>query len=547
MLKLYGETVSRGIGKGKVCIYKRMNYLNSDEKNPQKYNLEYELERYENAIYIAKSELQALTEKTKEEMNKDLSDLFMSQEAMLSDPYFTALVMKHIKNDGLTVSASIKITVTEISEMLNAAGGYISERIADVEDIANRLLLILEGENKKELPSDCILVTDELSPSETIMLKSKNIIGIALYRGSENSHSSILARSMGIPLIIKLEDRLPIAYNNATAIIDSDVGTLILSPDETTNSSYNIKFSANQKHLDHLKTYIGLDDVTPFGRKINLFANISSSAEILAVQKNDARGIGLYRSEFFYMSSPEEPTEDELFYEYKTVATAMGDKKVIIRTLDIGADKQLEYLALDIEKNPALGIKGIRLSLLRIDLFKKQLKAIFRASKFGNISMMFPMVTSTWEVAEALAIVSEVKRELTYNKIEFRDDVEIGIMIETPAAALISDELALMVDFFSIGTNDLLQYTLAVDREGSSAITNFFDSHHKSILRMIELIIKNAHDAGIWAGVCGELVVDPFFVQEVLKLGIDEISVPPPFILPTREIILNKSEYFSNN
>ncbi len=548
MFRVYGTSVSKGIGKGEICVYNKINYLSAtDDDSCEQFNADVQLQNFHSAVEIALAELNALTENTLLEVDKDSADLFISQAAMLTDPYFTAAVIKHIKTEQLSAVSAIKNTVSEISDMLKIAGKYISERIVDVVDIANRLITILKNgkSTTSEFPSNCIIIADELTPSEAILLKKNNIIGICLYKGSENSHSSILARSMGIPLIINIQAiNFPIP-ENAIGIIDSELGSLIISPDNETLFQYNIKFHQNIEHLSLLEQYIGVPDITPSGRKINLYANISSSHEIEAVRCNDASGIGLYRTEFFYISAEHEPTEDELFNEYFTIAKAMGEKPVIIRTLDIGADKQLEYLPFETEKNPALGIKGIRLSLMNTAIFSTQLRAILRASAFGNISIMFPMITNTWEVAEALSILSKIKSELDSENISYNKEIKIGVMIETPASVMVSDDLALMVDFFSIGTNDLLQYTLAVDREGSSVIGNFFDNHHKSILRMIDITILNAHKAGIWVGVCGELAVDPTFIQEVIKLGIDEISVPPPSILPTREIILNKNKYFS--
>ena len=413
---------------------------------------------------------------------------------------------------------------------------YMKARAADVKDISNRVVKILQGKKDSVLDGDepVILLADDLAPSETVQLDKSKVLAFVTRHGSTNSHTAILARTMNIPALIgvKFEENV----DGKFAIVDGYNGNVYVEPTDDVVKEYESKKQEAEEKKRLLQELKGKENITLDGKKIKLYANIGGVADVASALQNDAEGIGLFRSEFLYLESNTFPTEEEQFQAYKTVAENMAGKKVIIRTLDIGADKQVDYFNLDKEDNPAMGYRAIRICLDRPEVFKTQLRALFRASMFGNISIMYPMIISVTEVKQIKAIVAEVKKELTEQGIPFKDDVEQGVMIETPAAVMISDLLAKEVDFFSIGTNDLTQYTLAIDRQNAK-LDNIYDSHHEAVLRMIQMVIDNAHKEGIWAGICGELGADTTLTERFIQMGIDELSVSPTFVLPVRKIV----------
>ena len=467
--------------------------------------------------------------------------LFEAHQMMLDDLDFVESIEGLIENDRLNAEAAVSDTGAQFAEMFAAMDdSYMQARAADIRDISTRVVGILTGEGESGIVSDvpCIVAADDLAPSETVQLDKSLILGFITAGGSANSHTAILARTMGIPAIIGAGDALQAEMEGKYAIIDGQTGETVIEPDDAERERL-LKKQAKEKALKELLDQLkGKPNETRDGRNVMVYCNIDSPADIDAVLQNDGGGIGLFRSEFLYLQGSDYPTEDEQFEAYKTVAERMGGRRVIIRTLDIGADKQADYFHLDKEENPAMGLRAIRICLTRPEVFRTQLRALYRASAYGKIAIMFPMITSVWEVQEIKRICRNIRAELAEEGVPMADKVELGIMIETPAAVMIADELAKEVDFFSIGTNDLTQYTLAIDRQNAK-LDQFYDSHHPAVLKMIQMVIDSAHKAGIWAGICGELGADLTLTETFVKMGIDELSVSPAMVLPVRDKILN--------
>lgn len=534
MTILKGKGVFGGIAFGKISVYNR------EECEIKRYRIEdtdVEIRRYESAKKIAIVQLQSLYEKALQEVGEANAMIFQIHQMMLEDLDYCESIISIIKNQNVNAEYAVGTTSDNFSEMFSSMDdSYMKERAADVKDVSKRLLKILSDslENVVSFNEPSIIAADDLAPSETVQLDKNKVLGFVTMRGSSSSHTAILARTMNIPAIIGLGSQLKDEFDGCEAIIDGYAGDLYVNPDHRTIQKMKEKQKSKEKQAALLMELKGKDNITVDGRQVDIFANIGNSSDIGAVLQNDAGGIGLFRSEFLYLENNDYPTEDQQFAVYKDVAEKMSGKKVVIRTLDIGADKQVDYFNMPHEENPAMGYRAIRICLDRMDVFKTQLRALYRASAFGKIAIMFPMIISVDEVIKIKNIVETVKQELISEEIQFSDNVELGIMIETPAAAIISDDLAKEVDFFSIGTNDLSQYTLAIDRQNDK-LTNIFDSHHKAILRLIKLVADNAHKNGIWVGICGELGADESLTETFLSMGIDELSVSPPYVLGIRK------------
>ena len=498
-----------------------------------------ELERFRAARETAKEQLAKLYDKALAEAGEDAAMLFEAHQMMLDDLDFVESIEGMIENDRVNAEAAVSDTGAQFAEMFAAMDdSYMQARAADIRDISARVIGILTGEDESGIVSDvpCIVAADDLAPSETVQLDKALILGFITAGGSANSHTAILARTMGIPAIISAGDALQPEMEGKYAIIDGQTGEAVIEPDDAERERL-LKKQAKEKALKELLDQLkGKPNVTKDGRNVMVYCNIGSPADIDAVLQNDGGGIGLFRSEFLYLQGSDYPTEDEQFEAYKTVAERMGGRRVIIRTLDIGADKQADYFHLDKEENPAMGLRAIRICLTRPEVFRTQLRALYRASAYGKIAIMFPMITSVWEVQEIKRICRNIRAELAEEGVPMADKVELGIMIETPAAVMMSAELAREVDFFSVGTNDLTQYTLAVDRQGVG-LDRFFDAHHPAVLRMLRMAAENAHKAGIWIGICGELGADAELIETFLSMGIDELSVSPSAVLPLRSAI----------
>lgn len=533
MLILQGKSVYGGIRIGELYFYNNKNE-NIDRKEIEDMNKE--IERFEKARSIAMSQLEELYESAVVQVGEEHTMIMKIHLMMLEDLDYIDSVINIIKSERVNAEYAIHITGNNFSAIFSEMDDeYMQGRAADVLDISNRLIraLTTQKEEKIILTEPVIIAAIDLAPSETIQLDKSKVLSIVTMKGTISSHTAILARNMGIPAIVSVEGDLE-QYHNKLTIVDGYTGTIYIEPDEVTLISMKEKLKKEEEQKALLLLLKGKENITKNGQRVNLYSNIGSKDEINAVIENDAGGIGLFRSEFLYLEKDTYPTEDELFKAYKQVAERMEGKKVIIRTLDIGADKSADYFNIPKEENPALGYRAIRICLTRKDIFKTQLRAIYRATAYGNISIMFPMIISLDEIREAKEIVEEVKRELQENDISFDDKVEIGIMIETPAAAIISDLLAKEVDFFSIGTNDLTQYTIAVDRQNEN-LNKFYNPHHIALLRLISLTAKNAHQNGIWVGICGELASDLSLTETFLRMGIDELSVSSSMILPIRK------------
>ena len=498
-----------------------------------------ELARFHDACETAKEQLGVLHDKALAEAGEDAAMLFEAHQMMLDDLDFVESIEGLIENDRLNAEAAVSDTGAQFAEMFAAMDdSYMQARAADIRDISTRVVGILTGEGESGIVSDvpCIVAADDLAPSETVQLDKSLILGFITAGGSANSHTAILARTMGIPAIIGAGDALQAEMEGKYAIIDGQTGETVIEPDDAERERL-LKKQAKEKALKELLDQLkGKPNETRDGRNVMVYCNIGAPADIDAVLQNDGGGIGLFRSEFLYLQGSDYPTEDEQFEAYKTVAERMGGKRVIIRTLDIGADKQADYFHLDKEENPAMGLRAIRICLTRPEVFRTQLRALYRASAYGKIAIMFPMITSVWEVQEIKRICRNIRAELAEEGVPMADKVELGIMIETPAAVMMSAELAREVDFFSVGTNDLTQYTLAVDRQGVG-LDRFFDAHHPAVLRMLRMTAENAHRAGIWIGICGELGADAELTETFLSMGIDELSVSPSAVLPLRSAI----------
>ena len=537
MVAIRGTGVSSGIAIGKLRYYERANpvadhHIVTDTKA--------ELLRWENAAEKAKSQLAALAEKTKSEVGEESATLFETHQLMLCDLDYTERISFLISEEKQNAEAAVEAAGREFSAMFAAMeDDYMKARSVDVIDISRRVISILRGDsgegNVWDEPS--IIVADDLTPSETVQLDKSMILGFVLSEGNANSHTAILARTLGIPAIIGVKAKWKREYEGRPVMMDGSVGYIVVDPDGATREYLLKKQQEERAVRSMLEKLKGARDVTLDGKEIKVYANITHPLDVDAVIANDARGIGLFRSEFLYLEASDYPSEDVQFEAYKNVVQRMNGARVIIRTLDIGADKNIDYFNLAREVNPALGMRALRICLSRPDVFKTQLRALYRASAYGKLSIMFPMVTSVWEVQEVKRMCEAVKKSLQRDMLPYDESLEIGIMIETPAAVMLAPELAREVNFFSIGTNDLTQYTIAVDRQCVSGLERFVDERHPAVMRMIKMTVEAAHEAGIWAGICGELAADISLTEELLRMGVDELSVSPGAVLPVRNAV----------
>lgn len=537
MIEINGTSVYNALGMGKLYFYKRNT---SQTRRVHVDSIDDELNKFRTAKETAICELQQLYEKALTEVGEENALIFQIHQLMLDDEDYCSAIESEITSHSINCEYAICIISDQFAATFSSMDDeYMQARATDVIDICTRLINVISEEvsNPPTFSEPVIIVADDLSPSETVQLDKDKILGFVTFGGSRTSHTSILARTMNIPAIINTGE-IDSCHEGEIAILDGHSGTLYINPDEDKITDYKLRKQLSYERQKELEKLRGMPDETLSGRRINLYANIGSPEDIDAVIESDATGIGLFRSEFIYLEKTAFPSEEEQFLKYKEVAEKMNGKKVIIRTLDIGADKKIGYFNLPDEENPALGYRAIRICLTQPGIFKTQLRAILRASAFGNISIMFPMVISVDEVDELNAIMNTVKVELQSEGISFDQSIETGIMIETPAAALISDLLAPKVDFFSIGTNDLTQYTLAIDRQNHS-LEPFFNAHHEAVLRLIRLVTDNAHKHGKWVGICGELGSDLSLTEHFLSIGLDELSVSPSYVLRLREKIRN--------
>lgn len=539
MIKISGKGVCGGIAIGKVSKFDRGDVK---VKRTHVKDVEKEKKRYEAAKAAAEQELDEIYKKALVEVGEANAQIFEIHKMMLDDDDYNESIINIIETQAVSSEYAVAVTGDNFAQMFAAMDdAYMNARSADVKDISNRLIKNLSKESGggSDVHEAAIICADDLAPSETVSLDKSKVLAFVTAYGSSNSHTAILARTMNIPAVIGTGEEMLKAVDNAElVIVDGKAGVIYIDPDEQTIEEMREKQNADAKRRELLNQLKGKENVTLDGTKVNIFSNIGSINDIGAVLTNDAGGIGLFRSEFLYLESEDFPTEEEQFRAYKRVLESMAGKKVIIRTLDIGADKQVDYFGLGKEDNPALGYRAIRICLTQPEIFKVQLRALYRASAYGNLGIMFPMITSVSEVEKIMKIVDEVKSELSEQGIMYSDSIELGIMVETPAAAIISDMLAPMVDFFSVGTNDLTQYTLACDRQNAK-IDDFCDTHHEAVLRLIELAAKNAHDNGIWIGICGELAADTTLTERFLRMGIDELSVSPSHVLNLRNTVRN--------
>lgn len=536
MITLEGKSVFGGVAIGKIQFYKRNEIT---IKRTRVEDVEAEVERFQNAKAKTLELLKGLYEKALEDVGEANAMIFEAHQLMLEDPDYVESIENIIRTQDVNAEYAIGATADNFAAIFEAMDdAYMQGRAADVRDVSERLLQALSSQNETVMVMDepVIIAADDLVPSETVQLDKEKVLSFVTMYGSANSHTAILARTMNIPAVIGLGEALKEEYDGKAAIVDGVDGKVYIDPDEETMASMQKKQKKDQEQKELLNQLKGKENVTKSGQKVNVYANIGNLADVGAVLKNDAGGIGLFRSEFLYLESDTYPTEEQQFAVYKKVAETMAGKKVIIRTLDIGADKQVDYFKLDKEDNPALGYRAIRICLTRPEIFKTQLRALYRASAYGQISIMFPMIISVAEVKKIKEIIEEVKAELRTEGAAFREDVELGIMIETPAAVMVSRELAKEVDFFSVGTNDLTQYTLAIDRQNQK-LEDFYDSHHPAVLAMIRMAAESAHAEGKWIGICGELGADVTLTETFLKMGIDELSVAPGMILKVRQKI----------
>lgn len=537
MKEYKGKSVFGGIAIGRIKVY---NKSEQQVKRVHVDDTEHEKKRYYAAVDKAAMQLQELYDKAVKEVGEANAAIFEMHQIMLMDDDYKESVENIIDSQHVNAEYAVAQTGDNYAAMFAAMEDeYMRGRSADVKDISERLINILSGFNASSMVSDepVIILAEDLAPSETVQLDKDKILSFVSVKGSVNSHTAILARTMGIPALIGTPVIPDNDIDGKMGIVDGNSGCLYVDPDNEKLGYYRKKQDEQLKQKELLQLLKGREDITIDGRKIKLYANIGNVKDVMTVKANDAAGIGLFRSEFIYLERDTFPTEEEQFNIYRTVAENMAGKPVIIRTLDIGADKQCDYFNMDKEDNPALGMRAIRICLTRTEIFKTQLRALYRASAYGNINIMYPMIANMWEIDRIKEIEKEVRDELKQQGIDI-GDVQTGIMIETPAAVMLSDELAEKVDFFSIGTNDLTQYTLAVDRQNPK-LDSFFDPHHPAVLKMIKMVVDNAHKAGIWAGICGELGADTSLTREFLKMGVDELSVSPGRILPIRKIILD--------
>ena len=531
-----GKSVFGGIAIGKISVYKKDEQL---VKRVKIEDADAEMERYTAARNIAAAQLQKLYDKALKEVGEANAAIFEVHQMMLEDEDYNESVENIIHSQMVNAEYAVASTADNFAQMFEAMDDdYMRGRAADVRDISERVITVLAGGAGSGIDSDepVIIAADDLAPSETVQLDKDKVLSFVTAHGSENSHTAILARTMGIPALIGTGINLDETVDGKLGIVDGTNGVVYVDPDAELLEEMKKKQQEEQEKKRLLQTLKGKENITLDGQKVMLYANVGNIKDLGIALQNDAGGIGLFRSEFIYLGQDHYPTEEEQFQIYKTVAETMAGRRVIIRTLDIGADKQCDYFELDKEDNPAMGLRAIRICLTRPEIFKTQLRALFRASVYGNINIMYPMIISVDEVRQIKAIVEEVKAELAEQGIEYGNPAQ-GIMIETPASVMMSRELAEEVDFFSIGTNDLTQYTLAIDRQNSK-LDKFFDSHHPAVLRMIQMTVENAHKAGIWCGICGELGADQALTKDFLAMGVDELSVSPGSILPLRKIIL---------
>ncbi|MBR7073696.1 MAG: phosphoenolpyruvate--protein phosphotransferase [Oscillospiraceae bacterium] len=534
MISIQGKGVSTGVAAGPLYFYQRAK---STIRRYEVADIEAEWARFKAAQAKAIEQLGVLAEKAREEAGDEAAMLFETHQLMAEDLDYEEAIEELIKDAKQNAEAVVTDVAAQFAEMFAAMDdSYMQARAADVKDVSSRIIGILSGVVQGGIDSDVpvILAADDLAPSETVQLDKSKILGFITAGGSGSSHTAILARTMGIPAIIGVGDQLKPEYEGREVIADGGTGNVVIDPDEPTRERLMAKRAELIKRQELLNQLKGLPNETKDGKSVRIYCNIGNPEDVHAVLENDGAGIGLFRSEFLYLNCDDYPTEDYQFEAYKKVLSDMGGKEVVIRTLDIGADKMIEYFNLPKEENPALGNRALRICLNRPEIFRTQLRALYRASAYGRLSIMFPMVTSVWEVKEAKKMCEQVKAELTAEGLPYSDEVDVGIMIETPAAAVISDRLAKVVDFFSIGTNDLTQYTLACDRQNND-LGRFFNAHHPAVLRLIKMVAENAHKEGIWCGICGELGADLELTETFLSIGVDELSVSPRAVLPLRQ------------
>ena len=536
MITIQGKGVSKGIAKGPLYFFQR-----SDTTVTLKVVSDIEAEKARLAVAQEQSirQLNALAEKCQEDAGEEMAVLFETHAMFVEDEDFVECITSLIDEESCNAEHAVEQAGIQFAAMFAAMDdAYMQARAADIKDVAkrilNNLLGVLDGGIHSDVP--VILAADDLAPSETLQLDKSKILGFVTMGGSGNSHTAILARTMGIPAICGAGEALAEGYNGRVGYIDGETGQLIIDPDAMTQTALKEKYEKQQETKKLLETMKGQEDITLDGKKMLLYCNIGSPEDVAAVLANDGQGIGLFRSEFLYLSASDYPTEDEQFEAYRSVADAMNGKRVVIRTLDIGADKQVDYFDMKEEENPALGVRAIRICLNRPEVFRTQLRALYRASVYGKIAIMFPMITSVWEVKECKRACMSVMKELEAEGIPYDKDTELGIMIETPSSVFVAEELAKLVDFFSVGTNDLTQYTLACDRQAND-LGKFYDPHHPALLRAIKMAADAAHKAGIWIGICGELGADISMLPTFLAMGIDELSVSPSAVLPVRAAI----------
>ena len=530
-----GKSVYKGIAMGPVVVLKKNDY---QVKRTRIEDAEAEAARVDVALKASQEQLQKLYDKAVKEVGEASAAIFEVHQMMLEDEDYLEAIQNMIRTEQVNAEYAVAVTGDNFAEMFASMDDdYMKARSADIKDISERLVRNLSGQGDVDLSSiePSVIVADDLSPSETVQMDKDKILAFVTVHGSTNSHTAILARMMNIPALIGVKMDLEELQTGMTAVVDGFGGKVTFEPDEELKAQTEARMQEEEEKLKLLQELKGKENITLDGRKINIYANIGSVADIGYVMENDAGGIGLFRSEFLYLGRNDFPTEEEQFQAYKQAVQMMAGKKVIIRTLDIGADKQVDYFNLGNEDNPAMGYRAIRICLKQPEIFKTQLRALLRAAVYGNLSIMYPMITSTEEVKRIYEIVAEVEGELKAQQIQYKTP-EQGIMIETPAAAIISDRLAEMVDFFSIGTNDLTQYTLAIDRQNEK-LDEFYNPHHEALLRMIQMVVDNAHKCGKWAGICGELGADPTLTEQFVRMGLDELSVAPSMVLKLRKIV----------
>lgn len=533
MIKATGKTVYKAIARGPILVMDKQELVIAEGSVA---DVEAEVARVTEAIETAKAQIGKLYEKALAEVGEESAAIFEVHQMMLEDDEYLDSIFTMIREEGAHGEVAVKMTGDTFSQIFASMDDeYMKARATDILDISGRVIRVLTGQADVSLDTPSIIIADDLTPSETVQMDKSKILGFVTVHGSTNSHTAILARMMNIPALVMTPVELSELKNGTEAIVDGIKGEVIIDPTEELIKEADVRIAAELEKRRMLETLKGQETVTKSGQHVHLYANIGSVEDVEYVLENDAEGIGLFRSEFLYLGRPDLPTEEEQFEAYKKVLTAMGDKKVIIRTLDIGADKQADSLALEKEENPALGYRAIRICLTQPEVFKTQIRALLRAAVYGNLSVMYPMIISPWEVEKIKEVVAEVEAELKAEGINYKMP-EQGIMIETPASVMMAEELAQLVDFFSIGTNDLTQYTLAIDRQNEK-LDLFYDAHHPAVLRMIEMTVNAGHKHGAWVGICGELGADQELTAKFLEMGLDELSVAPSSVLPIRKLI----------